>query len=131
MLRKVVAESELISWRDIGGLIGAGEKETRDRYLYLTSVNNFKAASTWKPEEDAKLMELVKKNGARNFHRFLIELPGHTYKQCWERYNLHLDPTIRKEPWTNMEDLTVMKLYMELGSKWSKIRESLQGRTAT
>ena len=125
-----MAESVKISWRDIGGLIGAGEKETHRRYLYLSSLDNFKA-STWKPEEDAKLKELVKKNGAKEFQRFLTELPGRTYKQCWERYTLHLAPTIRKEPWTNYEDLTAMKLYTELGSKWSKIRESLPGRTAT
>ena len=53
-----------VSWRDISKLIGAEEKETHDRYLHLSS--RF-AASTWKPEEDARLKRLVIKYGAKEF----------------------------------------------------------------
>ena len=39
-------------------------------------------------------------------------------------------PEIKKEPWTDEEILKLMQLYLQHGSSWSKISESLPGRTS-
>ena len=81
------------------------------------------------PEEDARLIELVQKYGAKKWTRYAIEFSGRTGKQCRERYNLNLNPTISKEAWSYAEDLVLIKLFLAHGSTWSKMTPSLPGRT--
>ena len=83
----------------------------------------------WTPEEDARLIELVQKYGAKKWSRYAIEFTGRTGKQCRERYCFNLSPSISKEAWTDAEDLIIMRLFLIHGSKWSKMLGSLPGRT--
>jgi len=55
---------------------------------------------------------------------------GRNGKQCRERYLNHLDPSIKKDSWTEEEDRLVMKYHAKLGNQWSKIAKKLPGRTA-
>lgn len=58
----------------------------------------------WTVEEDLKLIENVKKYGARNWSQIAKALPGRIGKQCRERWHNHLNPEIIKEKWTEEED---------------------------
>lgn len=50
-------------------------------------------------------------------------------KQCRERYINHLDPTMKRSPWTTKEDRFLKDLYPELGTKWSQYMASIPGRS--
>lgn len=74
-----MAESENLSWKDISKKIGVDEQETHARYLQLSNIVKLKA-SAWKATEDARLKELVEKNGPKNWTRIAMEFPGRSGK---------------------------------------------------
>jgi myb proto-oncogene protein len=47
---------------------------------------------TWKPEEDAKLIEAVKKKHGNDWVAVAAMVPGRTNVQCRYRWVNHLDP---------------------------------------
>eukprot|EP00924_Labyrinthula_sp_SR-Ha-C_P011389 snap_masked-scaffold_36-processed-gene-2.56-mRNA-1 protein AED:1.00 eAED:1.00 QI:0/0/0/0/1/1/2/0/146 len=51
--------------------------------------------------------------------------------QCRQRWVSFLSPNVKKTPWTGKEDDAILKLFMELGPKWSQFsqHEQLLGRT--
>lgn len=71
--------------------------------------------------------KLVKKFG-KNW-KVLSEIIGSkSGKQIRERYINKLDPKIKKEEWSEEEDLHLISLYTSLGSHWSEIAKKLPGR---
>jgi len=55
------------------------------------------------------------------------KMEARTGKQCRERYMNHLSPAVKTDPWTSMEDETILSLYNVLGSQWSKFMDRLPG----
>lgn len=53
--------------------------------------------------------------------------PTHTLSPCFSWYN-HLDPAIRKGPWTPLEDTLIYELHARIGNRWSDIAKTLNGR---
>jgi len=81
-----------------------------------------------------KVRELVKLYGAKKWSVIASHLPGRIGKQCRERWTNHLSPEVKKlgqekGKWHEWEDETIMKLYKEIGPKWSRIASHLPGRT--
>lgn len=58
-----------------------------------------------------------------------MSMDHRTGKQCRERYINHLDPDMKKTPWTIEEDDVIRDLFPEVGTKWSQYMESLPGRS--
>lgn len=52
-----------------------------------------------------------------------------TGKQCRERWHNHLNPQINKAEWTAEEKSRLFWLHKTFGNRWSKISESMPGRT--
>lgn len=52
-----------------------------------------------------------------------------TGKQCRERYISHLDPDMKRTPWTTEENNTIRDLFPKFGTKWSKYMTFLPGRS--
>jgi hypothetical protein len=56
-------------------------------------------------------------------------LRGRLGKQCRHRWHTHLNPEIRKGPWTEDEDRLLFELYEKMGNKWAEIAKHLPGRS--
>jgi len=98
-------------------------------------AKKYVAKGHWKPEEDAQLLRIVQQTQRENPGKGLSWINiakgvlGRSAKQCRERYTLNLDPNIKREKFTLEEDDVLLLAYARLGSKWSKIKMELPGRT--
>jgi Myb-like DNA-binding domain len=54
-------------------------------------------------------------------------MPGRVGKQCRERYLNHLDPSLKKTPWTDAEDELLMQLHSKLNNAWAEIARQIPG----
>ncbi|KAJ1484332.1 Homeodomain-like protein [Baffinella frigidus] len=87
------------------------------------------ARRPWTKEEDTLIMKLVQQHGTRKWPLVASKLHARSGKQCRERFKNQLDPNIKKEPWTNEEDLAIVEAQNEIGNKWTEIAKRLPGRT--
>lgn len=83
----------------------------------------------WSPEEDQIVRQHVNTYGPRKWSKIASHLPGRIGKQCRERWHNHLNPGIRKDPWTPEEDAIILAAHSEHGNQWSAIAKLLVGRT--
>jgi hypothetical protein len=51
-----------------------------------------------------------------------------TGKQCRERWFNHLDPQLKKEPWSDEEDSMLIAAQRRLGNSWTRIAAEMPGR---
>nr|KYP47673.1 Transcription factor MYB98 [Cajanus cajan] len=82
----------------------------------------------WTEEEDSALVKLVEKFGPKKWSEIAKLLQGRIGKQCRERWFNHLQPNIKKGPWTLEEDIILIEAHHEIGKKWSEIAKRLPGR---
>lgn len=82
----------------------------------------------WSENEDRELINLVNEHG-RNWQKLsALGNFDRNGKQLRERYLNVLDPSIKKEKWTDEEDKILIQKFNEYGNKWSKISIFLSGR---
>lgn len=84
---------------------------------------------TWTPDSDKKLSNLVKligPNWSVVAHRFPY---GLTTKMVKERWTNHLDPRLKRTPWTPEEDQELIELIRKHGRKWCEISKLMDGRS--
>ena len=93
-------------------------------------------AGVWSAAEDELLLQLLsagkKKWGVIaedlniKIHRGLKLRTG---KHCKERWNNHLNPEIKRGPWTLLEDIHLLQAHKNLGNRWSHIAKLIAFRT--
>ena len=55
---------------------------------------------TWTSDEDDSLRLLIKEFGARDWSKIGTYMAKRSGKQCRQRWTHHLQPSVRKQPWT-------------------------------
>lgn len=70
------------------------------------------------------MLELISIHN-RNWGLIASIMQGRTGKQIRERYLNKLNPEINNLEWTEAEDLKILELYNEIGSKWTEISKAL------
>ena len=80
--------------------------------------------------EDKKLLKLVEEAGKKpNWRAISIIMKTRTPRQCRERYQNYLNPSLDHENWTPDEDQLILEKFKEHGPKWNLIAKFFHGRT--
>ncbi|CAL5370094.1 unnamed protein product [Camellia sinensis] len=83
----------------------------------------------WAPEEDRLLVKLVKEYGEKKWSHIAQMLNGRMGKQCRERWHNHLRPDIKKDIWSEEEEMKLIEVHRQIGNKWAAIAREMPGRT--
>jgi hypothetical protein len=78
--------------------------------------------------EDAMLSSLVEELGTQ-WEIIAEKFGNRTARQCRERFQSYVCPTLASEPWTREEDKFLTLLFASVGPKWSCLAKSFQGRS--
>mmetsp|Transcript_6852 Transcript_6852/g.9620 ORF Transcript_6852/g.9620 Transcript_6852/m.9620 type:complete len:448 (-) Transcript_6852:280-1623(-) len=126
-LRRAVEKRGESHWKSI-----AAEVRTRNHVQCLQRWKKVLRPGlrkgSWTKEED-ELLTILVGHGFKNWGVLASNMNGRTSKQCRERWEHHLDPEIKRTPYTQEEDLAILLGHSRLGNRWSKIAVSLPGRT--
>ena len=93
-----------------------------------TKQPNYKKAM-WSPIEDELLLDAVRRFGLHDWDRISTVIHGRSKRQCRERWDGVLNPTLTKAPWTPEEDEMLKDLHEQLGNKWALIAQHMKGRS--
>jgi len=81
------------------------------------------------PEEDAALVEVVTNNPLLGWKEVAKHLAGRTPRQCRERWAKYLTPDVRVAPWTEDEDVLLLRQIELHGHQWTKIACAFANRS--
>ena len=83
----------------------------------------------FRPEEDRRLRNLVKKYGEMSWDEIAAKMEGRNVRQCHDRWYYYLSPALNISPWTEEEDKKLIMLTQEYNGKWVEISKKFNRRT--
>jgi len=85
----------------------------------------------WSPNEDAELMDALvefAEDDEVDWRHVASKVKGRSAKQCKERFQLKLDPALKRDEWTVEEDALLLVGFEQCNGRWTAIAKSLPGR---
>ena len=127
-LAALVDQFHAKNWKKIAERM-EGRTDVQCLHRWQKVLNPDLVKGPWTKEEDRTVIELVSQHGPKKWSLIASHLPGRIGKQCRERWHNHLNPDIKKEEWTPLEDSIIIHAHRVYGTKWAKIAALLPGRT--
>ncbi|XP_078175111.1 uncharacterized protein LOC144568611 [Carex rostrata] len=115
------------NWKNIAEFL-PGRDKAQCLHRWQKVLNPELVKGSWSKEEDGIIVEMVHKYGPKKWSKIAQALPGRIGKQCRERWHNHLNPSIKKDAWTQEEEITLINAHAILGNKWVKLTKYLPGR---
>jgi len=126
-LRAAVAACPSMDWLLISINV-PGKSVFNCRHRWLRYLNPALKKGHWTNEEDQMLVKLIAELGPK-YTEIAAHLQGRTGKQCRNRWLMTLSPSVTKDPFTEEEYRTIIKLKKEKGNNWKEICKYLPNRT--
>lgn len=126
-------DSETVNWDLIAGtLCKDGSRKPKDfKKRWMTSLDPNLRKGKWTPEEDEKLKQAYEKYGA-SWQKVASSIKTRTMDQCAKRYTEVLDPKTKDRliPWSEEEELLLIKQVKIHGTKWRTVASNFKNRPA-
>ena len=121
-------ESGLPQWQINKLIPDKTAKQIMQRWRQVLNPTLRKGA--WTKEEDDQIVEWVKQHGTGKWKELSLTMEGRIGKQLRERWCNHLDPSLKREQFTEQEDNVIIAMHQSIGREWHKIAKALPGRSA-
>lgn len=80
-------------------------------------------------QEDDLLKSLVQQEGPHKWSKIASKMPGRTAKQCRDRFQNYLNPSLTNGTWSLEEDQLLFQKIAEYGKKWKLISKFFPNRS--
>lgn len=105
------------------------EDESKEKVSTSESPSRQNKRVRWTLLEDEDLKRLVEKHGEGNWDALATMMTTQrTGRQLRARWKNRLDPKLDRRPWTEEEDMLLLKGKDQLGLSWSALTQQFQGR---
>ena len=98
--------------------------------MFVCVCDCFWIALTSSSSSSSSQLKRLQEEYGHRWAEIARHMGGRTDQQCMGRWRRHLDPTVTRGAWDAKEDAELRALYAALGPKWSRICDSVPGRTA-
>mmetsp|Transcript_23128 Transcript_23128/g.44183 ORF Transcript_23128/g.44183 Transcript_23128/m.44183 type:complete len:394 (+) Transcript_23128:171-1352(+) len=89
----------------------------------------YQVKGPWSLQEDELLTQLISRYGPRNWSSIAQYIRGRSGKSCRLRWHNQLNPDVKQEPFSALEDARIIEVHEQVGNKWAIIARYLPGRT--
>jgi myb proto-oncogene protein len=130
-MKACVTMSKVTNFRQIANYLpGRTASQCAYHWRNVLTENIRKGKGSWTSEEDKLLASVVEEKGAKNWATSIaVVLANRTGKQCRERWCNHLNPQLKRTPWTLEEENQLKRLHATHGNKWAEIARDMHGRS--
>ncbi|RCV04511.1 hypothetical protein SETIT_1G007300v2 [Setaria italica] len=90
---------------------------------------SFKRRGAWSQEENEILIQMVDTHSSKDWSSIARAVPGRSRKQCRDRWTHYLDPAVNQMPWSEQEEIDLIRAHKIHGNKWCELAKFFPGRT--